>query len=92
MTRVWITGLGAVSALGLGAEALADALQLGRSGVSAQPGRDEVALKPHAAAPVTPALGADIPPAHRNLHARHRLMALEAAAEAWARARLASHA
>ncbi len=88
MAQVWITGLGAVSALGLGAEALEDALLAGRSGISAQPGRDEVALKPHAAAPVTAALGADMPPAQRNLHDRHGLMALEAAAEAWAQAGL----
>lgn len=86
--QVWVTGLGAVSALGLGADALADALQAGRSGVTAQPGRDELALKPHAAAPVTVALGTDMPPAQRNLHDRHGLMALEAAAQAWAQAGL----
>ena len=88
MSRVWITGLGAVSALGSGADTLADALQAGRSGVTAQPGREELALKPHAAAVVTGPLAAGMAPAQRNLHDRHGLMALEAAAEAWAQAGL----
>ena len=88
MTPVWITGLGAVSALGAGAEALADALQAGRSGITAQPGSEEHALKPFAAAVVTTPLAAGMPPAQRNLYDRHSLMALEAAAEAWAQAGL----
>lgn len=86
--RVWITGLGAVSALGLGAQALADALLAGRSGVTAQPGSPAHGLKPHAAAVVTAPLAPQLPPAQRNLHDRHSLMALEAAAEAWAQAGL----
>lgn len=88
MTQVWITGLGAVSALGLGADALADALGEARSGISAQPGSEEHALKPFAAAAVTVPLAPGLPPAQRNLYDRHSLMALEAAAEAWAQAGL----
>jgi 3-oxoacyl-(acyl-carrier-protein) synthase len=85
---VWITGLGAVSALGAGSEALADALAAGRSGITAQPGSEEHALKPFAAAAVTVPLAPGLPPAQRNLYDRHSLMALEAAAEAWAQAGL----
>lgn len=88
MTRVWITGLGAVSALGQGADALADALLAGRSGVAAKPGSEEHALRPYAAAAVTVPLAAGMPPAQRNLYDRHGLLALEAAAEAWAQAGL----
>ena len=85
---VWITGLGAVSALGAGSDALADALLAGRSGITAQPGSEEHALKPYAAAAVTVPLAPGLPPAQRNLYDRHSLMALEAAAEAWAQAGL----
>ncbi|KAK6027496.1 Beta-ketoacyl synthase protein [Ostertagia ostertagi] len=88
MTQVWITGLGAVSALGAGADTLADALLAGRSGITAQPGSEAHALKPFAAAVVTEPLGADMPPAQRNLYDRHSLMAMQAAAEAWAQAGL----
>jgi 3-oxoacyl-(acyl-carrier-protein) synthase len=88
MSRIVITGLGAVSALGLGADALSDALQAGRSGISAQPGLPERALNPHAAAVVTTPLGEGMPPAQRNQHDRHSLLALQAAAEAWAQAGL----
>jgi len=90
--QVWITGLGAVSTFGHGADTLADALQAGRSGVTAQPGSAEHGLAPFAAAAVTAALGAGMPPAQRNLHDRHSLMALEAAAEAWAQAGLPAQA
>ena len=88
MTSIWITGLGAISALGAGADTLADALLAGRSGVTAQPGSEEHALKPFAAAAVTAPLAVGMPPAQRNLYDRHSLMALEAAAEAWAQAGL----
>ncbi|MCE4557441.1 beta-ketoacyl-[acyl-carrier-protein] synthase family protein [Roseateles cellulosilyticus] len=88
MTPVWITGLGAISALGAGADTLADALQAGRSGITAQPGSEAHALKPFAAGVVTEALAAGMPPAQRNLYDRHGLLALEAAAEAWAQAGL----
>jgi len=88
MTRVWITGLGAVSALGQGADALADALLACRSGITAQPGSEEHALRPYAAAAVTVPLAVGMPPAQRNLYDRHGLLALEAAAEAWAQAGL----
>ncbi|RTL16903.1 MAG: beta-ketoacyl-[acyl-carrier-protein] synthase family protein [Burkholderiales bacterium] len=88
MTAVWITGLGAVSALGQGVDALADALAAGRSGVTAQPGSEEHALKPFAAAAVSAPLAAGMPPAQRNLYDRHGLLALEAAAEAWAQSGL----
>ena len=88
MHRVCITGLGAVSAFGLGATALADALLAGRSGITAQPGSEAHALRPFAAAAVTVPLGGGMPPAQRNLYDRHSLMALEAAAEAWAQAGL----
>lgn len=90
--RVCITGLGAVSALGAGAVALADALQAGRSGVTANPGSEEHGLRPFAAAAVTAALAQGMPPAQRNLYDRHSLMALEAAAEAWAQAGLSATA
>lgn len=86
--QVWITGLGAVSALGADADALAEALQQGRSGITAQPGSDAHALKPFAAAVVSTPLGAHLPPAQRNLYDRHSLMALEAAGQAWAQAAL----
>lgn len=86
--RVWITGLGAISALGTGAEALADGLQTRRSGITAQPGSEAHALRPFAAAVVTTPLAAHLPPAQRNLYDRHSLLALEAAAEAWAQAGL----
>jgi len=85
---VWITGLGAISALGAGADTLADALLAARSGITAQPGSDEHLLKPYAAAAVTVPLAPGLPPAQRNLYDRHSLMALEAAAEAWAQAGL----
>jgi 3-oxoacyl-(acyl-carrier-protein) synthase len=85
---IWITGLGAISALGVGADALADGLQAGRSGVTAQPGSEAHALRPFAAAVVTTPLAAHLPPAQRNLYDRHSLLALEAAAEAWAQAGL----
>jgi len=85
---VWITGLGAVSALGQGAETLADALAASRSGVTAQAGSPEHALAPFAAASVTVPLGAGMPPSQRNLYDRHGLLALEAAAEAWSQAGL----
>lgn len=88
MTDVWITGLGALSALGPGADTLADALQAGRSGVTAHPGSPAHGLKPFAAAQVTVPLAPGMPPAQRNLYDRHSLMALEAAAEAWAQAGL----
>jgi 3-oxoacyl-(acyl-carrier-protein) synthase len=88
MTRVCITGLGAVSAFGHGADTLVDALQAGRSGITAQPGSAEHALAPFAAAAVTAPLATGMPPAQRNLYDRHGLMALEAAAEAWAQAGL----
>ncbi|MFG6486416.1 beta-ketoacyl-[acyl-carrier-protein] synthase family protein [Roseateles sp. BYS78W] len=88
MTSIWITGLGAISALGAGADTLADALQAGRSGITAQPGSEEHALRPYAAAAVTVPLAVGMPPAQRNLYDRHSLMALEAAAEAWAQSGL----
>lgn len=88
MTRVWVTGLGAVSALGSGAQALADGCEAGRSGVAAQPGSEAHMLKPFAAAAVSVPLAAGMAPAQRNLFDRHGLMALEAAAEAWAQAGL----
>lgn len=63
MVRVWVTGLGAISALGVGADALADALLAGRSGVTAQAGSEEHGLKPFAAAAVTVPLAPGLPPA-----------------------------
>ncbi|RTL40946.1 MAG: beta-ketoacyl-[acyl-carrier-protein] synthase family protein [Burkholderiales bacterium] len=86
--RIWITGLGAISALGTGAEVLADSLQAGRSGITAQPGSEPHTLRPFAAAVVSTPVGAHLPPAQRNLYDRHSLLALEAAAEAWAQAGL----
>ena len=79
----WITGIGACSALGPDADALADALSQGRSGIALQPGDPEHGVPPFAAAAVTQALGQEMPPAQRNLHDRHSLMALQAAREAW---------
>jgi len=86
--RIVITGLGAVSALGSGADALAAGLQAGRSGITAQPGSPAHALHPYAAAVLATPLGAGMAPAQRNLYDRHSLMAMEAAAEAWAQAGL----
>jgi 3-oxoacyl-(acyl-carrier-protein) synthase len=86
--RIVITGLGAVSGLGSGADALAASLQAGRSGIAAQPGSPAHALNPYAAAVVATPLGAGMAPAQRNLYDRHSLMAMEAAAEAWAQAGL----
>ena len=85
---VWITGVGACSALGMGATALADALEQGRSGVRLQAGQPERGLAPFAAANVTDTLGQHLPPAQRNLHDRHGLLALHAAQEAWQQAGL----
>ncbi len=90
--RVVITGLGAISALGSGADALSDALEAGRSGVTAQPGSPAHGLAPFAAASIAAPLGAAMPPAQRNLYDRHSLMALEAAAQAWAQAGLPAQA
>ncbi|MDH0864131.1 beta-ketoacyl-[acyl-carrier-protein] synthase family protein [Mitsuaria sp. GD03876] len=80
---VWITGIGACSALGPDAGSLADALAQGRSGIALQPGEPTRGVPPFAAAAVTEPLGQDMPPAQRNLHDRHSLMALQAAREAW---------
>ncbi len=80
---VWITGIGACSALGPDAASFADALAQGRSGIALQPGDPARGVPPFAAAAVTLALGEDMPPAQRNLHDRHSLMALHAAHEAW---------
>lgn len=88
---VWITGLGACSALGVGAQALADALDSARSGITRQEGEPARGLGPFAAAAVSHALGQALPPAQRNLYDRHSLMALEASAEAWAQAGLPEH-
>jgi 3-oxoacyl-[acyl-carrier-protein] synthase II len=85
---VWITGIGACSALGTDAQALADALESGRSGITSQPGDPARGLAPHAAALVTQPLGQDLAPAQRNLYDRHSLMALAASREAWAQAGL----
>ncbi|HEY1396866.1 beta-ketoacyl-[acyl-carrier-protein] synthase family protein [Roseateles sp.] len=80
---VWITGIGAYSALGPDADSLAEALVQGRSGITLQPGEPTRGVAPFAAAAVTLPLGQDMPPAQRNLHDRHSLMALHAAREAW---------
>lgn len=80
---VWITGIGACCALGPDAASLADALAQGRSGISLQPGDPARGVPPFAAAAITEPLGLDMPPAQRNLHDRHSLMALQAAREAW---------
>lgn len=80
---VWITGIGACSALGPDADSLAEALAQGRSGITLQPGEPTRGVAPFAAAAVTQPLGQDMPPAQRNLHDRHSLMALHAAREAW---------
>ncbi len=85
---VWITGIGACSALGPDAASFADALAQGRSGIALQPGDPARGVAPFAAAAVTQALGQDMPPAQRNLHDRHSLMALQAASEAWAQSGL----
>ncbi|MBO9686865.1 MAG: beta-ketoacyl-[acyl-carrier-protein] synthase family protein [Mitsuaria chitosanitabida] len=85
---IWITGIGACSALGPDADALADALEQGRSGIALQPGEPTRGVPPFAAAAVTLALGQEMPPAQRNLHDRHSLMALHAAREAWTHAGL----
>lgn len=89
---VWITGIGACSALGESADALAEALEAGRSGVSLQPGDPARGLAPFAAAAISRPLGQALPPAQRNLYDRHGLMALQAAAEAWTQAGLPAHA
>lgn len=85
---VWITGLGACSALGPDADALADALEQGRSGVRLQPGAPGRGLPPFAAAAVTGPLGQGLPLNERTLSDRHSLMALQAAGEAWGQAGL----
>ncbi len=86
--QIWITGIGALSALGPDADALAQALEAGRSGVSLQPGEPSRGLAPFAAAVIDTPLGQAMPPAQRNLYDRHSLMALQAAAEAWTQAGL----
>lgn len=89
---VWITGIGACSALGPDAESLADALEQGRSGVRLQPGDAARGLRPYAAACIATPLGEALAPAQRSLHDRHSLLALQAAAEAWAQAGLPAQA
>lgn len=86
--RIWITGIGAISALGIGAEALAQGLEQARSGVRLLEGNAELQLAPFAAAPVREPAGVALPPAQRKLHDRHSLLALQAAAEAWTQAGL----
>lgn len=87
--RVWITGLGACSALGDGAEALADALEQQRSGVRLL---DAQGREPMVGAPVMQAIDAGLTPGQRSLHDRHSLLALRAAAEAWGQAGLPAQA
>jgi len=86
--HVWVTGLGACSALGPTAEALAEALEQGRSGVRRHAGKPERGLDDYVAAAVTQALGAGLPPAQLNLYDRSSLLSLQAAQEAWAQAGL----
>ncbi|UXH79228.1 beta-ketoacyl-[acyl-carrier-protein] synthase family protein [Roseateles amylovorans] len=86
--QIWITGIGAFSALGPDADALAQALETGHSGVSLQPGDPARGLAPFAAAVIDTPLGQEMPPAQRNLYDRHSLMALRASAQAWAQAGL----
>ncbi|SEL84299.1 3-oxoacyl-[acyl-carrier-protein] synthase II [Roseateles sp. YR242] len=86
--EIWITGIGACSALGPDADALAEALEAGRSGVRLHPGEPSRGLMPFAAAAIDSPLGQDMPPAQRNLYDRHSLMALQAAAQAWTQAAL----
>ena len=90
--RVWITGLGACSALGPTAEALAEALEQGHSGVRRFGGDAARGLDDYVAAAVTETLGAGLPPAQLNLYDRNALLGLHAAAEAWAQAGLAPSA
>jgi 3-oxoacyl-(acyl-carrier-protein) synthase len=90
--RIVITGMGAISALGAGVAAQTEALEAGRSGITAQPGSEEHALRPFAAGVVATPLAVGMPPAQRNLYDRHSLLALEAAAEAWAQAGLPAQA
>ena len=85
---LWITGIGAVSALGSDADCLAQSLEAGRSGVRLQAGDPERGVRPFAGASVEQPLGESMPPAQRSLHDRHSLMALQAAAEAWSQAGL----
>jgi len=85
---IWITGIGACSALGTDAEALADALEAGRSGVRLHAGDPARGLSPFAAASIETPLGQDMPPAQRNLYDRHSLLALQAASQAWHQAAL----
>ncbi|ALV05298.1 beta-ketoacyl-[acyl-carrier-protein] synthase family protein [Roseateles depolymerans] len=81
--EIWITGIGACSALGPDADSLADALESGVSGVRLHAGDPERGLMPFAAASIETPLGQEMPPAQRNLYDRHSLMALQAAAQAW---------
>jgi 3-oxoacyl-[acyl-carrier-protein] synthase II len=85
---VWITGVGACSALGHSADALAGALEQGRSGVRLHDGDPATGLAAYAAASIAEPLGTQLSPAQRNLHDRHALMALQAAEEAWLQAGL----
>jgi 3-oxoacyl-(acyl-carrier-protein) synthase len=89
---IWITGVGAISALGRGAARLNDALMACESGVRWQAGQPEVGLGPLVAADVREPLGQGLLPAQRALCDRHSLMALEAAAEAWQQAGLPAQA
>lgn len=85
---VWITGLGACSALGADATALAEALEQGRSGVRLQAGAPAQGVPPFVAAAVTAPLGQGLSTAQRALCDRHSLMAWQAADEAWRQAGL----
>jgi nodulation protein E len=89
MRRVVITGLGAVSALGVGVPALWDGLVAGRSGVRRVTVCDTT-LVPHAIAAEVPGFDAAafVPPDRLPLFDRFTSFAVAAADEAWCNAGL----
>lgn len=88
METVWVTGLGACSALGSSVEALTEAVELGRSGVRLHAGDPSRGLPDYAAAAVEQDLTLGMAPAQRNLYDRSSLLGMEAARQAWAQAGL----
>ncbi len=86
--RVVITGMGVVSAIGTGLDAIAQSIDRAKSGVRAFPGDDGRGLAPYLAAPVEAVPACDAPPMQLNQMDRLARMSLDAAQQAIRQARL----
>lgn len=91
MTRIVITGVGSINALGIGADAFAAALRQGRSGLGPLSVIDPAGFRAAVAAQVTSLNGGDLlPPALARRASRSSLLALHAAREACSQAGLSA--